>query len=134
MKWLIELVTDSDPISACRLMNVFRRKGLNLEALVMAPKLAGFGLIAVVEFAESELGHIFSYLRRTEGVLGVNCYRQGGPAEASFIWVSADSDKADVAQALVAFAEAKLIFASQGKCLREVPRAFQGLNVCSSLA
>lgn len=133
MQWLIELQTNDDPISTCRLLNIFRRKGLKLEALAMARRPGAFGLTAVVDFAESELGHIFSYLRRTEGVLGVNCYRQDSPAEASFVLVSADSDDASTGLVLDAFADAKLIFATQGTCLLEVPRGSRLPSALSGL-
>ena len=33
MKWLLELETEKDPISICRLMNIFRRKGVNIVTL-----------------------------------------------------------------------------------------------------
>lgn len=121
MKWLIELVTDSDPISACRLLNIFRRKGLKLEALGMSQRLGGFGfsLLALVDFAESELGHVFNYLRRTEGVEGVKCYRHDESAEASFILVDAEAHSA--LEIIREFPESKLIFASLGNYLLEVP-------------
>lgn len=119
MKWLFELETNDDPISACRLMNIFRRKGLKLEAFGMAQHSGGFSLLALVEFTESELGHVFNYLRRTEGVEGATCYRHDESAEASFILVDAEGHSA--LEIIKKFPESKLIFSSLGKCLLEVP-------------
>ena len=36
MQWLITLETEQDLIVTCRLMNVFRRKGLKITTLAMA--------------------------------------------------------------------------------------------------
>ncbi len=123
MQWLIELETNADPISACRLMNIFRRKGLKLEALAlgMSQRLGGFGfsLLALVDFMESELGHVFNYLRRTEGVEGVKCYRHDESAEACFILLYAEGRSA--LEIISEFPGAKLIVSSFGKYLLEAP-------------
>ncbi len=123
MQCLIALETENDPISACRLMNIFRRKGLKLVTLAMAPKPEGFSLLAEVEFAESELGHIFNFLRRTEGVRQVSCYRPDSSIEAAFALVSADSDRSSVEGVFKAFPGSKLIFASEGRYFLELPAA-----------
>ncbi len=120
MQWLIALETDDDPITTCRLMNIFRRKGLKLETLAMASQPAGYSLLALVEFSETELGHIFNYLRRTEGVEHVTCYRHGASADASFVFVDANSQGSSVAEVLRTFPGCKLIFASHGKYLLEI--------------
>ena len=83
MQWLLELETEKDPISTCRLMNIFRRKGLNIVTLSLEAGPAEFSMKALVETAESEVAHIFNFLRRTEGVRHVTCYRDEGPANAS---------------------------------------------------
>jgi hypothetical protein len=83
MQWLLELGTEKDPISLCRLMNIFRRKGVNLVTLSLASETAEFSLRAVVETAESEVAHIFNFLRRTEGVQHVTCYRHEPSESAS---------------------------------------------------
>ena len=49
MKWLIALETDNDPIAACRLMNIFRRKGLKIATLTLAAQPAGFSMMVLVE-------------------------------------------------------------------------------------
>lgn len=121
MQWLIELQTNADPISACRLMNIFRRKGLEIVTLAMSAQAGGYSLLAVLAFPESELGHIFNYLRRTEGVKQLTCYRHDSSAEASFILSQAESDMSSAAHVLKSFPESRLIFASQGKYLLEVP-------------
>ena len=133
MKWLIQLATNDDPISACRLMNIFRRKWIRIDTLAMVSRPAGLTLFAVVEFAESELGHLFNYLRRTEGVEGVAFYRPEPAGEASFVFVDAEAGSAGVAQLLKAFPEFKLIFASQGKYLLQLPPGDQPPAVISGI-
>ena len=83
MQWFLELETEKDPISICRLMNIFRRKGVNIVALSLEADAAEFSMKALVETAESEVTHIFNFLRRTEGVRHVTCYRDERPANAS---------------------------------------------------
>src|SRR5436190_6517706 len=82
MQWLLELETERDPISTCRLMNIFRRKGVNIVALSLEAGPAEFSMKALVETAESEVAHIFNFLRRTEGVRHVTCYRHESAADA----------------------------------------------------
>src|SRR5437773_6488993 len=83
MQWLLELETERDPISTCRLMNIFRRKGVNIVTLSLKAGPAEFSMKALVETAESEVAHIFNFLRRTEGVRHVTCYRDESAADAS---------------------------------------------------
>src|SRR5881275_2524717 len=83
MQWLLELETERDPISTCRLMNIFRRKGVNIVTLSLKAGPAEFSMKALVETAESEVAHIFNFLRRTEGVRHVTCYRDERPANVS---------------------------------------------------
>jgi hypothetical protein len=75
MQWLLALETERDPISTCRLMNIFRRKGVSVLRLELESGPSGFSLAALVETRESDLAHIFNFLRRTEGVREVTCYR-----------------------------------------------------------
>lgn len=121
MQWLVTLETDSDVITACRLLNAFRRKGLKISTLAMATRPAGFSVMAVVDSHESVIEHMFNFLRRTEGVEHVTCYRHETSADASFLFVDADPATSRVAQILEAFPESELIFASHGKYLLEVP-------------
>src|SRR5690349_20764023 len=83
MQWLLELDTEKDPISICRLMNIFRRKGVNIVTLSLEAGPAEFSMKARVETAETEAAHIFNFLRRTQGVRHVTCYRHEGSANAS---------------------------------------------------
>jgi acetolactate synthase regulatory subunit len=121
MQWLMALETSDDPISTCRLMNVFRRKGITIVTLTMAARPAGFSLIALVETPEAEVEHIFNFLRRTEGVYNVTYYRHEPSGDASFVFIDADENSSSVARFLQTFPESKLIFASQGKYLLEIP-------------
>jgi len=121
MQWLVTLETDNDLISACRLMNIFRRKGLKIATLAMAGRLTGFSLMAVLDSPEAEVDHIFNLLRRTEGVQHVTCYRHETSEDASFVFIDAEADTSRVAQILKTFPGSKLVFASHGKYLLEVP-------------
>jgi len=121
MQWLITLETEHDLIAVSRVMNIFRRKGLTLATLALAARPLGFSLMAVVESADGEVDHIFNFLRRTEGVQHVTCYRHEPSQDASFVFIDADVDNSRVGQALEAFPGSQLIFASHGKYLLEVP-------------
>jgi hypothetical protein len=121
MQWLITLETEHDLIVVCRVMNIFRRKGVSVGTQTLADRPAGFSLMAVVESADTEVDHIFNYLRRTEGVQHVTYYRHEPSQDASFIFIDADVDDSRVARVLAAFPGSHLIFASYGKYLLEVP-------------
>jgi hypothetical protein len=121
MLWLMALETDDDPISGCRLMNIFRRKGVGIVTLTMAARPAGYSLIALVETPEAEVEHIFNLLRRTEGVYNVTYYRHEPSGDASFVFIDADENSSSAARFLQAFPESRLVFASRGKYLFEIP-------------
>jgi hypothetical protein len=121
MQWLVTLETENDLISACRLMNIFRRKGLKITTLAMAGRPAGFSLMAVADSPEADADHIFNLLRRTEGVRHVTYYRHETSRDASFVFIDADADTSRVARIVETFPGSKLIFASHGKYLLEVP-------------
>jgi len=121
MQWLITLETEQDLIVTCRLMNVFRRKGLRIVTLAMATRPKGFSMMAVLESAEGDVDHIFNFLRRMEGVQHVTYYRHEPSENAAFIFIDADANSPRAADILKIFAESKLIFASHGKLLLEVP-------------
>jgi hypothetical protein len=121
MQWLVTLETEHDMIAACRLMNIFRRKGLKIVTLAMAARPSGFSMMAVMESPEADMDHIFNLLRRTGGVQHVTCYRHETSEDASFIFIDADPDTCRVGDILKAFPGSKLIFASHGKYLLEVP-------------
>lgn len=121
MQWLMALETNEDPISTCRLMNIFRRKGVKIATLAMAARPAGFSIIALVETPETEVEHIFNFLRRTEGVHNITYYRHEPAGNASFIFIDSDEDSTSVTRFLETVPESKLVFASHGKYLLEIP-------------
>ena len=121
MKWLVSLETESDPITGCRLMNIFRRKGVKIVTLAMTAQAAGYSLIALVDSPETEVEHIFNFLRRTAGVHEVTSYRHEPTADATFVFVNAERDPSSVTRLLRDFPESKVVFAGHGKYLLEVP-------------
>ena len=121
MQWLLTLETNNDMISICRLMNIFRRKSLKITTLTMTARPAGFSLMGVVDSAEGDVDYLFNFLRRTEGVQHVTCYRHEAFPNASFIFIDSEEDNSGVTRVLEAFPESKLIFASHGKYLLEIP-------------
>lgn len=125
MKWLVALEIDDDPIATCRVMNIFRRKGLKIVTLAMAAAAPDFSIMAVLETAEPGVEHLFNFLRRTEGVRHVTCYREHPGADTSFVYVDADSEASNAARFLETFPDAKLILGGHGKYLLEAP--LQGL-------
>jgi len=121
MQWILTLETNNDMISVCRLMNIFRRKSLKITTLTMSAHAAGFSLMGVVDSVEADIDYLFNFLRRTEGVQHVTCYRHESFPNASFIFIDSEEDNSGVTRVLEAFPEAKLIFASHGKYLLEIP-------------
>jgi acetolactate synthase regulatory subunit len=119
MQWLITLETEQDLIVTCRVINVFRRKGLKITTLAMAAQPHGFSMMAMLDSSEAEIDHLFNFLRRTEGVERVTYYRHQTSAAASFVFIDADSLPG--AEVLKTFPGSKLVFASHGKYLLEVP-------------
>ncbi len=120
MQWLVALELENDSIVACRLMNIFRRKGVKIGTLNLASRPEGYSLLAVVESPEADVEHIFHFLRSTAGVRHVDSYRHQPSEDASFLFVDA-ADSSSVAKILETFHDAQLLFASQGKYLLEVP-------------
>ena len=114
MQWLMALETNEDPITTCRLMNVFRRKGVKIATLALAARPGGYSLIALVETPEADVEHIFNYLRRIEGVHNVTYYRHEPAGNASFIFIDSDEDSTGVTRFLDTIPESKLVFASHG--------------------
>lgn len=121
MQWLLTLESDRDPIVLCRLMNVFRRKGLDIETMALGAKPETYSLMALVESPESEVDHIFNFLRRTDGVQGVSFYRHEPSQDATFIFVDSAETSENLRRIQQAFPESKVIFASHGRYLVEVP-------------
>lgn len=121
MQWLLSMEIENDPISLCRLMNVFRRKGVGLGTLTLSGEPDRYSLVAVVDTAESAVDHLYNFLRRTEGVRHVTCYGRQESSEASFVYIDAGQGSANLDRVLAAFPESKVVFASHGKFLLETP-------------
>jgi len=121
MQWLLTLETEHDMIVTCRLMNVFRRKGVIISTLALATRPHGFSMMAVLEGSAPDIDHLFNFLRGLEGVERISYYQHQTSADASFIFLDADADSTRVAEVLNTFPGSKLVFASHGKYLLEVP-------------
>lgn len=121
MQWLLTLESDRDPIVLCGLMNIFRRKGLVIETMAVAAKPETYSLMAVVESPASDVDHIFNFLRRTDGVVGVTFYQHEPAQDASFIFVESAESSENLQRIRKAFPECKVVFASHGKYLVEIP-------------
>jgi hypothetical protein len=121
MWWLVTLEMEKDLIAACRVMNVIRRKGLQVATLALVTRPWGFSLIAVVECPEDLVDHIFNFLRGMGGVHHVTYYRHGAADDVSLVFVDGDAESSRVAELLEAFPGSQLILASQGKYLLEIP-------------
>lgn len=120
MQWLISLETENDPIPACRLLNIFRRKGVKIGTFNLAAGAHGFSVMAVVDTPEADVDHIFNFLRRGEGIRHVTYYRHLPSADASFIFIDSSTDSSVVARFTQSFPKSKIIFAGNGKYLFEV--------------
>jgi hypothetical protein len=68
MQQLFTIDTEGDLIVVCRLINVFRRKGVSLTKLAMSATQDGFRLAVLFEAKQSDIEHLFNFVRRTEGV------------------------------------------------------------------
>ena len=121
MQWLIALETNSDPITSCRLINIFRRKGVGIVTLAMAARPEGYSIITVAETAESEVDHIYNFLRRVEGVRHVAYYRHDTQGDASFVFIDSEPRSETLSHVLQHLPGAQMIFGSEGKYLLEIP-------------
>ena len=121
MQWLLTLESDRDPILLCRLMNIFRRKGLEIETLALTAKPESYSLMAVVDSPQADVDHIFNYLRQTEGIRSVTFYQHDPSQAASFIYVESAAHPENIKRIQEVFPECKVIFSSHGKYLVEVP-------------
>jgi hypothetical protein len=92
----------------------------------MAARPNLFSMMAVLESPEADVEHIFNFLRRTAGVERVTYYRHETSDAAAFIFIDAEADPSRVADILKTFPMSKLIFASHGKYLLEVPAESRG--------
>lgn len=121
MQWLLTLESDRDPIVLCRLMNIFRRKGLEIETMALGTKPEAYSLMALADTTEPEADHIFNFLRRTDGVQHVSFYRHEPSQDAAFIFVDSAETSENFKRIQDAFPEGRVIFASHGKYLVEAP-------------
>ncbi len=119
MEWLVALETENNPIVLGRLLNAFRRKGVEIKTLTLGTRTAGLSLMALVKSAEENVEHILHFLRVMVGVREVTCYRHEPSGKASFIFIETD-DHSKVTRVLADFPLSRLIFASQGRYLVEV--------------
>ena len=120
MEWLISLETENDPIPACRLLNIFRRKGVKIGTFNLAASASGFSLMAVVDTPEGDVEHLFNFLRHTEGIRHVTYYRHLPSSEASFVFIDSSADSSIIARFTQTFPESKIVFAGNGKYLFEI--------------
>jgi hypothetical protein len=102
-------------------MNDFRRKGLKIASLAMAGRPQGFSMMAVLDSPEADIDHLFHYLRGVEGVEHVSYYQHHTSADASFVFVDGGADAARISEVMHSFPQSKIVFASHGKYLLEVP-------------
>jgi acetolactate synthase regulatory subunit len=121
MQWLITLETEPDMIVTCRLMNVFRRKGVKISTLALATRPHGYSMMAMMDSSAPDIDHLFNFLRGMEGVERVSYYQHQTSTDASFVFIDADEDSTRVAEVLNTFPGSKLVLASHGKYLLEVP-------------
>lgn len=119
MEWLVALEAENNPIVLGRLLNAFRRKGVEIKTLTLGTRTAELSLMALVESPEESVEHMLNFLRVMVGVRDVTCYRHEPSGKASFIFVETD-DHSSVAKILADFPLSKLVFASQGRYLVEV--------------
>jgi hypothetical protein len=121
VKWLFTIDTENDLIVFCRLVNIFRRKGLNISWMSIGALSGAYRIIAVFQGSADEIDHIFHFVRRTEGVCHVAYYREGGTGPASFVFSDGEGEAPEAARWPDIFPGARLAFAGQGKLLLEIP-------------
>lgn len=83
MQRLLTIDTEDDLIVTCRLINVFRRKGVRVKKLVMSSTLDGLRLVVLLDLAEGDFEHLFNFIRRTEGVSHLDSQETSSALEIS---------------------------------------------------
>ena len=113
MRWLIILEMDCDPIALCRLMDVFRRKGLKVASMATTSSAIKTSFVALVECDEALMEHMFHFLRRSAGIRKVSYYRNQGVRSATHLLLTpTDSLGKSVGRILQGVPEARLVFSS----------------------
>lgn len=120
MRWLLTIDTENDLIVVCRLMNIFRRKGISVKDLAVSSESERFCLTVLFEATEGEAEHIFNFLRRTEGVSHVACHRNAASDSPSFILAEAEAASAYAARWAEFLHSPRWVFVSQGKALLKI--------------
>ncbi|MGH9447066.1 MAG: hypothetical protein ACRD3O_15230 [Terriglobia bacterium] len=133
MKWLFTIDTENDLIVFCRLMNIFRRKSVNVSRMSMAALSGTYRVLALLEGRGDEVEHIFHFVRRTEGVNQVAYYGESGTGEVSFVLVNGEAGSLNVARWMELLPGASLVFASHGKALLETPAGSAWQTTASGL-
>ncbi len=121
MKWLFTIDTEEDLIVFCRLINIFRRKGVKISWMSTAALSGAYRILAVFQGHPGEMDHIFNFIRRTEGVLHVAYYQEGGADAASFVFADGKMEALGTARWPDLFPQARVAFAGQGSLLLEIP-------------
>ena len=113
MQWLIILEMDSDPIALCRLMDVFRRKGLKIASMTVASGSVKTSFVALVECDEAHMDHMFHFLRRSADIQKVSYYRNQEVGSATHLLLTpTDSPVKSVGRILQGVPGARLVFSS----------------------
>ncbi|MDE3181623.1 MAG: hypothetical protein KGM47_18410 [Acidobacteriota bacterium] len=121
MKYLLHIETRDDLIIVCRLLNILRRKGARVEALLMSLTPEGYSLMALAQFQNADAEHMFHFLRRAEGVLHVTYYHHDTEGAAAFVLVDERAGGAEGPGHAPLAPGAKLVFSGHGKSFWEVP-------------
>ncbi|MGH9356453.1 MAG: hypothetical protein ACRD10_10015 [Terriglobia bacterium] len=124
MKWIFAIEAENDLIVICRLMNALRRKALAPSSFAMSRSAEQYAVTLMAELPESEVEHYFNFFRRTEGVQHVTYYRHNPEPPASFIYVDMEAPALELSRWAQLFPGSRLVFASHGKALLEVPADF----------
>ena len=124
MKWIFAIEAENDLIVICRLMNALRRKALAPSSFAMSRSAEQYSVTLMAELPESEAEHYFNFFRRTEGVQHVTYYRHSSEAPASLVYVDMEAPALNLSRSAELFPGSRLVFASHGKALLQVPADF----------
>jgi hypothetical protein len=79
-------------------------------------------MMAVLDSPESDIDHLFNFLRGMEGVERVSYYQHQTSADASFVFIDADADTSRVAEILKTFPGSKADLCQPRKVSARVPK------------